>query len=338
MAVTIIDIAREVGKSYPTVSRALNNHPRISQETRKLVQDAAKKLGYHPSYAGRSLSRRKTMVIRCIIADLSNPFNAEFALAVRSCCSKRGYDLIITDYGYDPKVESHQYECVLGGDCDGVIGQVTEFSHLDRIFRQINANKLPAVILGGAPGIEKFTVGTVASDVGMRQVDYLYERGHREIVLAVGGHTEDVTRYICNMFRDKCAELGLSFDFSRNVCAEVGRVDSLPDSGYRCGKRIASEHPQATAVVAVNDIVALGIMRALREAKLRIPEDISLIGQDNIWPGRFSDPALTTYDLNTSELAEAAVNLVLDKELKQHSKKVFIPGTLVVRESVGAPR
>jgi len=339
MAVTIVDIAREVGKSYQTVSLALNGSKKIKPSTRESVLTAAKRMGYHPSFAGKSLSRGRTMVLRAIIADLSYPFNAQWVLALQTCCRNRGYDLAISNYNYDAELEYRQYERVLTRDCDGVIGEITDFNPLLGIFKRMEEFGIPAVIFGETPGSEQVNVDILEPAIRLLpQIEYLAALGHREIVYAAGGHTPHLTEYVCNLFKSRMAALGLPFSPERNICALPGRTQSLAAAGYACGQSICNDYPHATAIAAENDAVAFGVIRAFKERGRRVPEDISVIGQDNIWLGEYAETSLTTYDLDLPLLAQTAVDLLLDPSRPRQSVTRMVSGRLIVRESTAAPK
>lgn len=333
-SVTIYEVAKASGKSFPTVSRALNNNPRISLKTRLLVKEVADKLGYHPSFAGRCLSRGHTMMLRCVMADLYNPFNAACVSELQRAAKQRGYGILVSVYNYDLEMQRSQYEQVLGRDCDGVIGQVTDFAELPDTFRSMQEAGIPAVIIGDTPNADQVAVGIVETAKFLPQVEYLASLGHREIVYLVAGHSEHVTDYVTELFRQRMKEAGLPFDPARNLCIDKTPRASMPEAGYLCGLRLRREFPKATAVVVVNDAVACGVLRALEEDGFPVPEQLSVIGQDNIWSGKYSKPSLTTFDLDIPAMANAAVDLLLDPEILHSTKRVKVPGRFIARESV----
>jgi len=335
MPVTIHDIAKLTGKSYPTVSRALNNHPKISVKTRDQIKAAAKLLGYRPSFAGTSLQCGKTKTINVIIPNLRNPFYAKMIDEAQRHCRLYGYAININVYNFDPKMEYQYFDRVLNRTCDGVICQPTSFRHTGELFNQMWEFNIPCVSIGVPQGAENVNVDMVDIDFSPSRVAYLASLGHRNIVYAISGHDKFQIDICSQGFQKEMAAAGLPFSPEKNLCAIYGYSHDLADCGYCCGQKLFKEYPQATAVVAVNDAVACGIIRAAVEAGIDIPGDVSIIGQDNIWPGLYTPVQLSTYDLNLEDAVKKCFELMFDSPRPRSPIVTKVKGSLVIRASTG---
>jgi len=335
MTVTIHDIAKATGKSYPTVSRALNNHPKISEKTKLLIKETAARLGYRPSFAGIALQRGKTMTFNVVVPTLQNPFYAKLVSEVQRRCRQNGYDVNINEYDYNPTMEYRYFDRVLNRTCDGVIAMPSSFHHTAELFNRMWEFDIPCVSIGVPAGAEKVKIDMV--DIDMKspsRVEYLASLGHKNILYAIGGHAEFQTDICCRSFQREMEHVGLPFDPAKNLCVIHGYVSDLAGCGYNCGKQIFQQFPDVTAIVAVNDTFACGIIRAAMEEKVRIPLDVSIIGQDNIWPGLYTPVTLTTYDLNLEDAMNQCFKLLFQSR-NRAPIAVKVKAQLIIRESTG---
>ena len=143
MTTTILDIAEASGKSYATVSRALNNNPRISKETTDRIKKLASKMGYRPSFAGRMLQSGKTNTISVIVPQLTNPVYAKFATAIKKRALLESYDTVIYDFELTPQLERNYLEKMLTRCCDGLITSLSSFEHTGDIFSKLWETRVP---------------------------------------------------------------------------------------------------------------------------------------------------------------------------------------------------
>lgn len=342
MAVTIYDIAKAVGTTHATVSRALHNNSRISTQTREKVQNMAKALGYRPNHAARSFGTGKTQTIGMISPDLKNPYYIEYIRAVEERCSDRSYRLVCIEYALDSEKEHLCLEEMLERRCDGVIATITQFEPLKDILEEFWDRKIPFVAAGLPPDAMNSNIDGTFTDHGKgieQAVDHLVKLGHKDIVFVAswGKQFKDYGRF--SGLEKGFQKNGLAFSFKDRVFSHF-TSDQLKD-GTEAMKDLLANHPQCTAIICTNDLVCLGAMRQIWDAGLRIPEDISVIGCDNTWLANSTPIRLTTIDHKTVETARTATDMLFDRLINKEwdkPKRVKFESELVIGESTGKVR
>jgi LacI family transcriptional regulator len=316
--VTRDDVARRAGVSPAVVSLVLNGRPHVRPETRRRVEEAIAELGYAPNLAARSLKTRQTGLFAYMAGDIGNPFFPDLALSMERAARRHGYALILCQPGEEA------FRALLQRPVDGIlVGSVTE--------AQIQAARDRGIALVGlyrdltAPGLP--WVDTRWEE-GMRLVfDHLVGLGHRRLALLDGGVEEARSR----AYRAECLARGLEGADRR--ASGAWRADG----GYRAMQQLLRAGG-FTAVVAANDLMALGAVRACREAGVRVPEDVSVVGYDDLGLARLSVPALTTVRYPRRAAGAVAVRLLLEAREGRAPRGVLLPARLVVRESTGPAR
>lgn len=343
MAAKLIDVAREAGVAKTTASGILNNRQDswASKETRERVLLAAKKLDYHPNRAAIGLTKGKFNTIGLLIPDLVNPFFAGYAQCVSDALLKEGYDLLIEDNQVNLTREVNSMERLISHQVDGIICFLMDTYGHDRFFRKQSDARFPIVFAG--PGRRDLPVDIVDLNFaeGMTEViQHLYQLGHRDIAWVWG--------------MAKGQNDGQRINFLKKVMLEqnmIFREDNFIECGHRVtdAKQAFERFLQSksgcqlpTAVVALNDWLALGVMRAASEFGLRVPQDISLVGVDNTEMGRHLTVALTTVSIALEESAREAAALILRRLRSEkwlpYQTKIF-PSKLIIRESTStAPK
>ncbi len=330
------DVARYVGVSEATVSNVINNINKVSDETRKRVLKAIEVLHYQPDYTARSLARRKSNLLGIMFPitqdedDKSlllkdNPFYAEFLSGIEYEAERLDYDVLIT--GIRP--EQSLKDWVSKRNIDGVIflGITPEI-----FLKELESFQVPVVLLD-TPEIDGWyhTIGNDEKLAGAMACQHLTNLGHTRIALASGPiDTSPVNynRYIgyCEALEKSRIPLDMSLVFEDSVSF---------DGGCRIGERIFKSVKNITAVFCVADIMAFGVIKALREHGIKVPEDISIIGFDNLKICDYLVPGLTTIDQGIFQKGVLAANvLISDIEGKlNESKRTVIPVKMVERES-----
>jgi LacI family transcriptional regulator len=293
------DVARRAGVSQPTVSRALRDDPSVSAGTRRAVQRAARELGYIISARGRSLSTRATGQVGVVVSDLRNPFYLEVLDAVHAALARAGRRLLVLTHDGD---DAALLPRLLDGSIDGAILTTTLLA--STVPAALAERRFPFVLLNrtvdDAPG-DACAVDNVAG--GRLAAEALVRLGHAEIAALFGPPTTSTGRDREAGFRAVLAQAG------RPVIAEHGpfefgyghaRVGALVDSG-------------ATAVFCANDVVALGAFNALRGRGVRVPEELTLIGFDDIATASWEAFRLTTVSQDLPGMIEAAVGLLRER-------------------------
>lgn len=283
MGVTIYDLAREAGVGIGTVSRCLNNHPSVSAETREKVLTIAKRLSYQPHAHAQRLASRKTNTIAIIIPFFTNYFFVEVMQGVQDKAAELGIDLIL--YGVNDPAQSEYYlrRSLRRGHVDGVMFFSMSFpeSYVSK-FEQLN---LPLVLVDGFH--EKFDSLRVMNREGaMQATRHLLELGHRNIAMINGSLNTAPARERLDGYRLALEEFGIPFSMDRVIVRGTGKQDGFNREAGRESMaeliRTNSGPDGVTAVFVASDIQAIGAIEAARESGVRIPDDMALVGFDDI--------------------------------------------------------
>lgn len=298
MVVTLRDIARAAGVSPATASRALAAPDLVTPARRTAVEQAARELGYQPNRAARELATGRTGHLCLLVPDLANPFFAAVAKAVQSRARTAGYAVLVADTDEDARLEA-EIVAQLAPRVDGVI--------------VCSPRTTKADLTQLAPGVPLVLVNRIAADLpavivddedGIRQaVEHLVALGHRRIAY-VGGPADSWSDS-----RRRTALLALAARGGPEV-VDLGHVPPVFAGGVAAADRVVASG--ATAAVAFNDLVALGLVDRLRTRGARVPEDVSVIGVDDTSTATLVAPALTTIGLPLAALGRTAVDLLLD--------------------------
>jgi DNA-binding LacI/PurR family transcriptional regulator len=335
MAVTLHDVARAADVSIKTVSNVINDYPHVRPATRARVQAAVAQLGYRPNLSARSLRRGRTGVIGLALPELSLPYFAELADSVMRAAEGRGLTVLIEQTGGDPDRE----RSVLGSErrqlTDGLL-----FSPLGLSDEEALSVGFPLVLLG-----ERIFTGLV-DHVTMQNVAaaraataHLIEAGRRRIV-ALGTHPDaEVSSASLRLqgYRSALEEAGLDYDEQLIGVSGPWRRSG----GAEAMRRILASGLEFDAVFALNDTLALGAVRALQEAGVRVPEDVAVIGFDDIDEASYSSPSLSSVDSGRDEIARTAVEVLqarIDGTALGPPALHEAAFTVVARESTGAGR
>ena len=327
--VTSHDVARLAGVSQPTVSRALRDDPRVSVQTRERVRRAAETLNYVPSEVGRSLSTRSTRRV-AMVADLGNPLFPELMGPVHEALDRHGYRMMLLAEHADVDAAA-AYDRLFDQSIDGVILTTTRLG--STLPAALTRRRIPYVMLNRTiPGAE--AVSCVADNVGgARQVGMRFvSDGHRRVAGLLGPEETSTARGRERGFREALADGGVALPERF-----VSRGWFQYDSGYEGMKRMMTERPAPTAVFCVNDHVAVGAINAAIELGLQVPEDVAIIGFDDLPVGRWPIFALTTVHVPFGEMSEGVVDLLVRQmrdDAGSSSGHVF-PTELVLRRTHG---
>ncbi len=333
MSPTLRDVAHAAGVDVSTASRVLNHRPGISRQVRERVLAAARSLNYRPNLVARGLVTGRSNSIGLLFSDIRNPFMAEIARAAQEVAAREGYDLLLGDSSLDSARQLQNFLALADKRVAGVImNSVAPLSRLHQ--EQIAATGLPVVLLSRPPrGTPFSSVRCENRKGGALAGIYLTSLGHVKLA-----HISSATQHPNLKERwAGFAEAVQQRTGSRPLLLR-GRHDFY--GGYEMGLRLVREHPEVTAVFAGNDFLALGVARALHESGRRIPEDISLMGFDDIELAAATWPPLTTIYQPIADIGRAAVEIVL----RQVSNGTRVPEhrtfdvRLVERASCGPPR
>ena len=327
---TIRDVARESGVSVATVSRVINAKGTVRQETAHRVLETVRRLGYTPHHGARSLTTRRTRTLGVVLPDMHGDFFSEIIRGIDLAARAAGYHVLVSGSHSDLTELSSLLE-TLHGRIDGLV-LMTPGDGGDSL-RPSLPRRIPTVLLNDPGDDAAHDSIRVDNRRGARlAVDHLLDLGHRRIALIAGpaGNSDAAER--CRGYRDAFAARGRG--------AEPGPElpgDFREESGFRAGIALATRGDRPTAVFASNDAMAIGCLAALRSHGLRVPEDVSLVGFDDIPIARFLTPALTTVRVPIAEVGGRAVErllqLIEDGVRTFQAHEVVLP-SLALRESV----
>lgn len=329
--VTIKDIAREVGVSTTTVSRALNNKDAISPATSKRILELAKKMGYTPNAVARGLKASTSKTIGVVITDISDPFFAPIVRGIEKVARQEGYHLILSDTDEDYQTEKEALETLIERRVDGLLIVPVQTSFQDIV--ELKKKGLLFVLIGRHFDFELLETDCVCTDDvegAALAVTHLLERGHRRILFINGPTYVSSAKERLAGYKRALFEAGVKLDES--LIREGG---IKMDDGYRIMKKELEKPRRFTAVFAYSDFVAMGTMKALKEANLKVPQDVALMGYDDIDTASFLEVPLTTTRMPKYELGMEGFKLLKKRIVGEvgSPQKVILPTKLVVRKS-----
>jgi DNA-binding LacI/PurR family transcriptional regulator len=319
------EVARQAGVSTATVSRVLNNSSHVKNATRARVMRTVGKLKYHPNLHARSLGGGKSRSIGVLVSNIENPFFLDIYKAVEDGAHRAGYETIManTDYRSEQLVAS--VRLMIGRRVAGLAAIVSEMA--PELIEELNGNKIPVVFYDVGSPRQNITNIRVNYRRGMETLtDYLYSLGHRRLGF-VGHHAtlgpinERMSVLLESVARRPDLEVRTAADAD---CFEGGR---------RATRTLLTAYPGLTAIVCVNDFMAVGALREIRERGLRAPEDISVTGFDNVKLSQYCYPALTTVHIPRDQIGQIICNSLLPGEKRGVEHEIVIDPELVVRDS-----
>ncbi len=334
--VTIRDVAKSADVSTTTVSHVINESRFVSPAVARRVKRAVKTLGYQPNAVARSLRRKNTSTLGLILPDSSNPFFAEVGRGVENYAFGQGYNVIFGSSEGDLEKEKTYLRVFIEKQVDGLIFVAAGES--TRNIRQLQAEHLPLVVVDRE--FKNVVADYVVADNrrgGFLATEHLIGLGHRIIACIAGPSAATPSAERVTGYSDALKAHSIKFDAHL-----VQRGDFQPASGFAVTQAfLARTSKRPTAIFACNDLMALGTLAAIHKAGLRVPEDISVVGFDDIALASFTYPALTTIQQLKYEMGELAVQILIDR-IKSHkngaAQRRFLPVKLIVRETTGAAK
>jgi DNA-binding LacI/PurR family transcriptional regulator len=326
-------VARKAGVSTATVSRVLNDLKVVKNSTRARVLKAAQDLNYHPNLHARSLARGKSPTLGILISNMENPFFFDIFRALELAAHARGYEVVVANTDYRSEQLLSSARLMIGWRVAGLAAIVSEMDA--ELMQVLTDTRIPIVFYDVGTPRKNITTVRVDYRKGMKKiVEYLYSLGH--IRMAFIGHhsTLGPLNERRKTFLDFVAQC--SPDAEARI---VAGTDGL-EGGRQAARELISSGFQPTSIICVNDFMAVGVLRELREQGIRVPQDISVTGFDNIRLAEFCSPALTTAHIPREQIGQIIFeSLVPDPEKEQLTgREISIEPELVVRESTGRAR
>lgn len=330
--VTMKDVAKEAGVALSTVSHFLNGTAPVAPETRKKILEAIERLNYRPDLTARNLKRQKTSALGLFIPDVTNPFYAELAQGVTDVAQEAGYSVILYATSYKEKLEESFVSLVEQHQVDGV---VIAYSFIaERLWGRLASSGVPAVLVDVYPVNDFWPSVVVDNERGVEKaLLYLASLGHTDI-----GYLSEPP-YVLSLVKRQRAFLNFMKRKGLPLRDEWVLVEKTQrnrvEIGFTLGKKLLGEKKRPTAVVASSDLVAVGALKAFLSSGVRVPEDISIVGFDDILLASYVHPSLTTVRQPKYEMGRTGVEFLLQflQGKKDCPPLTLIEPVLVERDS-----
>jgi len=331
LSATIKDVAQLAGVSTTTVSHVLNKTRFVAEATREKVTEAAKQLNYAPSAAARSLKVKTTKSLGMIVTTTLNPFYAEVVSEVEKACYLAGYNLILCNTDSDADKTESYIEMLAQKRVDGMLVTCTEYNH-DLFLAIIRQRDVPMVVMDWGPTdafLDRIQDNSTAG--GYRATEYLIKQGHKDIAHISGPLDKLSTQQRQEGFTQAMADAGLTVNPEWVI-----ESDYECDGGKAALRMLMAMDETPTAVFIGNDMMAMGALSAAQQLGVKIPEQLSVIGYDNIIFSEHFCPPLTTVNQPKAEMAKLAVKTLLDRleTPRDVGNTEMLEPDLVIRESV----
>ena len=337
MPATMHDVARLAGVSIKTVSNVINGYPHIRPATKQRVEDAIEQLGYHPNPTARSLRSGRTGMISLVIPELRNAYFAELADSVMRAAAEHDLSVLIEQFADSRESELATLQKPRTAMVDGILYSVLALEQSD--VDVIDGIEMPLVLLG-----ERIFNGprdhvTMQNTEGVRAAtEHILSLGRRR-VMALGAHPGEVIGSAglrLEGYRQAMDAANLPID--ENLIVNVGTWHRK--DGAEAMRAFLDKGIDFDSIVAFNDTLALGAVRVMQEAGIRVPDDVAVIGFDDVDETRYSIPTLSTIDPGRDEIARRAVDILLDRmekdaKAEESAQEIDVPFQLVIRESTG---
>jgi len=328
---TLKELAKHLGLTKGTVSAVLNDSPyakAIPQHTKDRIIAAALELNYHPDFFARSLRKKRTFTVGVIAAEIGDAYGSVVISGIEALLSERKYFFVTVVHHHDPQM-LRQYSDIL--QTRGSEGFITIDTTVDQVPR------LPTVVISGHRQIEGVTNITLDHLKAAQMVlGHLSELGHRDIAVIKGQPLSSDSGARWDGITHASRALGIQL--RPELTAQLAGDDPSPQKGYETTKELLSRKVPFTALFAYNDISAVGAIRAIKETGLRVPEDISVVGFDDIREAAYHLPSLTTVRQPLRKIGALAAETLLDRIEGRdgHEAGILVEPELVVRESTAA--
>ncbi|MBV9302714.1 MAG: LacI family DNA-binding transcriptional regulator [Acidobacteriaceae bacterium] len=328
------EVARRAKVSTATVSRVLNNVGVVRSSTRARVMKVVADLNYHPNLHARSLAAGKSRTLGIVVSNMENPFFYDIVCEVESAAHRRGYEIVVANTNYQAEQLVKSIRLMVGRRVAGLAAIVSEIE--PGIIDELVATRLPVVFYDVGTARQNITNIRLNYRKGMERVaEYLYVLGHNKRIAFVGHHMDFAPLH---ERRQGLIEAFAKLSPTTEVRTFAGN-DNL-EGGWQVVREIAASGFKPTAIVCVNDFMAVGALRALREQGISVPEEVSVTGVDNIKLSEFCHPTLTTVHVPRERIGHIAFEKLIAGTGAPPTDgcEFLIDPDLVIRESTAAAR
>lgn len=336
--ITIKDIAKMCGVGVSTVSRAMNNHPDINQETRDKIMSIIKEHNYVPNNSARNLKRSDAKAIAVLVKGISNPFFAPMIKVMEEEIQKKKYSLVLYHVeSYEDEVDV-AFELVKEKRLRGIVFLGGYFSHTEEKLRQLEVPFILSTIGESPECISKKNYSSVSVDdiaESYKAVEYLCQLGHKRIAtITAPSLDQSIGKLRLEGYKKALRENHIPIEEDLICTMKEEIEDYSMENGYEVTRELLAKGTEFTAIFAIADSLAIGACKAILDSGKRIPEDYSVIGFDGIEMTRYYSPTITTIAQPVKEMAYETIHILFDviKGETKHQHRVF-PGELIVGSS-----
>ncbi|MFC4618287.1 catabolite control protein A [Camelliibacillus cellulosilyticus] len=330
MSATIYDVAREAGVSMATVSRVVNGNPNVKPSTRKKVQNAIERLGYRPNAVARGLASKRTTTVGVIIPDISSIFFSELARGIEDIATMYKYNIILSNSDHNKDKELHLLQTLLGKQVDGIVfmgGRLTD-EHIE----EFSKSPVPVVLAatvdkGGKTPSVNIDYGQAAYDAA----SYFVDRGHKHIAAVIGPEGDPINGELkLEGYRNALQSGGIAVNDNMIVSG-----DYTYDSGQEAMEQLLKLNERPTAIFAVTDEMALGVIHQIQDAGLNVPNDIEVISCENTRLAQMVRPTLSSIVVPMYDIGAVAMRLLTKYMTKENVEdhNVILPHRMEYRGS-----
>lgn len=333
MKATIIDVAKKAGVSVATVSRVVNGNYPVKEDTKQRVRAAIDELQYVPNIQARELNMKRSSSIGVVVPSLYNMFFAEVINGIEDYLRRGSYSLLLTCAKNDSEQETRCINDLMSRNVSGIIVISPNTENVERKFYDRIVQQQPLVFINSYTRIPNVSYVSNDEELGTRTaLEHLWNYGHRRILFVRGVHS-DSYRIKEEAYRAFMQQKGmLREDYIVNI-GEGNSTETVDNTMYKLmDMMLASD---ATAIMCCNDLMGVGAVNACKRMGKKIPNEMSIIGYDNISLSRFIEPKLTTMDQNMFALGSNAAELLIEKIESGKNKRIVLDNVLVERESTG---
>lgn len=323
----IKEVARVAKVSTATVSRTINGSDKVSEDTASRVRRAIEKLRYYPDTNARALGSGRSNLYGLIISDITNPFFPELVKSFEDVAMRHGKEVLVANTNYDPVRAEHCARRMLQRKVDGVAIMTSEMH--SKVLEDFHEQRIPLIFLDTARSRKQISRIVIDYPSGIEAaIEHLHSIGHQAIGFIAGP-----AKYHSAKIREKAFVKGLQKRGLPIPARCIQKGDHTISGGYRAMVRMLDQKHFPKAVITSNDLTAIGALRAIHEKGLRVPEDISLIGFDDITVSSYTQPPLTSIRIPRNEIAETAFHALVEMQSKPGANVYPIRTEFITRQS-----
>lgn len=330
---TIQDVAKLAGVAPITVSRVINNSGYTSEETRARVEAAITTLGYIPNTLARGLRSKRSHTLALVMTDITNPFFTLIARGVEDVANRSGYTVIYCNTDESEVKEEKYINILLQKQVDGIL--LVPACSNSKSVKFLHANNIPVVLIDRSiPDTQTDLVRSDSEGGAYSLVKYLIELGHQRIVTITGPREVSTSSDRVAGYHRAMVEAGLQ----NSEGVYFGSYTQT--SGYELTRQALALNPSPTAIFGTNNFISIGVLKALRDVGLGVPEDVTVVGFDDLPASMVVDPILTVASQSTYEMGSQATELLLKRisdELPESAQEVILPTEIIMRRSSAPP-